>query len=292
LALTEFQTRNESSMRSYLEQLGYPFIATSNPAPKQNGLLIASKWQLDHSSDQDEPDIDRERWLAVRLPELDLDVLVLHIPGTPDKKFDGGYGISGAKRKELLWEHTLTYADTHKDRRAIVMGDFNTGFRIDTEGAMFALSGYMTKLMDIGFIDTWRCRHPHTRDYTWYSNVGTMNRVTRETSTDFDSTTSLSPGHRRTRLQTSRSRTNPERAEHPTMPAWSRTFASTTKALTRSPLSLRYPSQKLTMQRMTAISARQRPETSAWAQRSPHSRASTHASILHRAPSKPATNGL
>jgi hypothetical protein len=71
-------------MRSYLEQLGYPFIATSNPAPNQNGLLIASKWQLDHSSDQDEPDIDRERWLAVRLPELDLDVLVLHIPGTPD----------------------------------------------------------------------------------------------------------------------------------------------------------------------------------------------------------------
>ena len=75
-------------MCSYLEQLGYPFIATSNPAPNQNGLLIASKWQLDHSSDQDEPDIDRERWLAVRVPELDLDVLVLHFPGTPDNKFD------------------------------------------------------------------------------------------------------------------------------------------------------------------------------------------------------------
>ena len=31
LALTEFQTRNEPSLRAHLERLGYPFIATSNP---------------------------------------------------------------------------------------------------------------------------------------------------------------------------------------------------------------------------------------------------------------------
>ena len=110
LALTEFQTRNEPSLRARLKRLGYPFIATSNPVGKQNGLLVASKWQLDDAADQHEPDIDRERWLALRLNEFDLDVLVLHIPGTPDNKFEGGYGISGAKRKELLWERTITYA--------------------------------------------------------------------------------------------------------------------------------------------------------------------------------------
>lgn len=72
----------------------------------QNGLLVASKWQL-HATDHATPEIDRERWLTVRLDELDLSALVLHIPGAPDNKFDGGYGISGAKRKELLWERAV-----------------------------------------------------------------------------------------------------------------------------------------------------------------------------------------
>jgi exonuclease III len=169
LALTEFQTRNEPSLRAHLNRLGYPFIATSNPADNQNGLLVASKWQLDHAADQHTPDIDRERWLAVRLNELDLDVLVLHIPGTPDNKFDDGYGISGAKRKELFWERTITHAVVHKDRRAIIMGDFNTGFRIDAEGTMFKKSHYMKNLIDTGFVDTWRHLHPQVREYTWYS---------------------------------------------------------------------------------------------------------------------------
>ncbi|WP_239645550.1 endonuclease/exonuclease/phosphatase family protein [Mycobacterium sp. UM_CSW] len=169
LALTEFQTRNETLLRAHLQRLGYPFIATSNPTGHQNGLLAASKWQIDHTDDQHSPDIDRERWLAVCLNAFDLDVLILHIPGTPDHKFQDGYGISGARRKELLWESTINYAVARKDRRAIIMGDFNTGFRIDTEGEMFAMSNYMTKLIDIGFVDGWRHLHGQAREYTWYS---------------------------------------------------------------------------------------------------------------------------
>ncbi|MBZ4536386.1 endonuclease/exonuclease/phosphatase [Mycobacterium avium subsp. hominissuis] len=169
LALTEFQTRNELLLRAHLQRLGYPFIATSNPSANQNGLLVASKWRLDHTVDQFEPKIDRERWLAVRVSELDLDILVLHIPGTPDNKFEDGYGISGAKRKELLWARAVDYAIEHRDHRAIMMGDFNTGFRIDTEGAMFRMSHYMTDLINTGFVDSWRYMHPDVREFTWYS---------------------------------------------------------------------------------------------------------------------------
>ncbi len=50
-----------------------------------------------------------------------------------------------------------------------MMGDFNTGFRIDAEGTMFKKSHYMTNLVDTGFVDTWRHIHPGARDYTWYS---------------------------------------------------------------------------------------------------------------------------
>ena len=50
LALSEFQIGNEPSLRAHLTRLGYPFIATSNPVNKKNGLLVASKWQLDHAA--------------------------------------------------------------------------------------------------------------------------------------------------------------------------------------------------------------------------------------------------
>ena len=34
---------------------------------------------------------------------------------------------------------------------------------------MFEKSQYITKLIDTGFVDTWRHLHPHVREYTWYS---------------------------------------------------------------------------------------------------------------------------
>lgn len=169
LALTEFQTRNESSLRAHFEQLGYPFIATSNPPGNRNGILVASKRQLESWGSEYVPDTDSERWLSVRLEDLDLDVLALHIPGAPDNKFEDGYGISGARRKELFWEAVLRYAHDHRDRRAVIMGDFNTGLRIDAEGAMFKKSHFMVNLINAGFVDAFRHLHPQARQYTWYS---------------------------------------------------------------------------------------------------------------------------
>ncbi|WP_131822984.1 endonuclease/exonuclease/phosphatase family protein, partial [Mycobacteroides chelonae] len=126
LVLSEFQTRYESPLRAALKAAGLPFVETSEPAPSRNGLLVASKWPLLESRSP-APDVDRERWLALRIAELDLDLLAVHIPGAPDNKFEAGYGISGAKRKELMWERILAYAAEHHDQRAIVAGDFNTG---------------------------------------------------------------------------------------------------------------------------------------------------------------------
>ncbi|RUP02318.1 MAG: hypothetical protein EKK34_25175 [Mycobacterium sp.] len=168
LVLSEFQTRYESSLRIGLNDAQLPFVETSEPQPSRNGLLVASKWPLLESRSP-APDVDRERWLALRITDLDLDILAVHIPGAPDNKFEAGYGISGAKRKELMWERILAYAAEHQDQRAMVVGDLNTGLRIDAEGAMFKKSHYMRSLIDTGFIDTWRHQHPQVRGYTWYT---------------------------------------------------------------------------------------------------------------------------
>lgn len=169
LAFTEFQARNEASLRAHLGRLGYPFIVTSKPIANHNGILVACRWPLERAPEDYTLGADQERWLALRLNELDLDILVVHIPGAPDNKFENGYGVSGAKRKELYWECTINYAVSHKDRQAIILGDFNTGFRIDAEGTNFKQSHWMAKLLDVGFIDTWRHLHTHERDYTWFS---------------------------------------------------------------------------------------------------------------------------
>lgn len=169
VALTEFQVRNESALRGELRRLGFRFVVTSNPPGRSNGLLVASRWPLRPVQDTPVPEIDRERSLAVRIDDFDLNVLAVHIPGSPDNKFENGYGISGTKRKELLWERTLSFARDNRDGSAVLLGDFNTGFRADSEGAMFKLSDFMQRLLDIGFVDTWRHHHPHGPDYTWYS---------------------------------------------------------------------------------------------------------------------------
>ena len=168
VVLSEFRLRSESALRAGLREAGLEFVVTSCPAPKQNGLLAASKWPL-IASQSAAPEVDGERWLDLRIHELDLGVLALHIPGAPDNKFGDGYGVSGAKRKELMWERVLRYAADQRDSRAVIAGDFNTGLHIDAEGAMFKMSHYMQRLIDSGFIDTWRYQNPDVRGYTWYT---------------------------------------------------------------------------------------------------------------------------
>lgn len=167
--LSEFQTRNEAPLRTALDGMGLRYAVTSDPEPGRNGLLVASRWPLIDAPLLAVPEVDGERCLALRIAELDLDVLAVHIPGAPDNKFEDGYGVSGARRKELMWERVLAYAAERRQQPALVAGDFNTGLRIDAEGTMFKKSHYMQSLIDAGFIDTWRDQHPQARNYTWYT---------------------------------------------------------------------------------------------------------------------------
>lgn len=166
LALTEFRVGNEPTLRRELHRLGYRFIVTSQPQARQNGLLVASVWRLDLVDDPRASQTDRERWLTVRIEDLDLNVCAVHIPGGTDTRRDSADGVT---RKEAMWRRTLTYATSHAGERTIIMGDFNTGLSVDAEGSPFVLARYMQELLDTGYVDSWRHQHPEGREYTWYS---------------------------------------------------------------------------------------------------------------------------
>src|SRR6202044_3273080 len=100
---------------------------------------------------------DQERWLPVELDGGELKLLCVHIPGSTDNKFGtDGVGMSGKKRKELLWNQVIRYAREHRHEKAVILGDFNTGLPADAEGTPFVLSEYMRILRLEKYVDAWR----------------------------------------------------------------------------------------------------------------------------------------
>lgn len=177
VGLTEVRHGNIGQLRSSLHQRGYEYIETTCSTGSTNSVLIASRLPL---KTVDEPIAhDPERWLPVQVAEADLQILCVHIRGGTDNKFDAnGLGMSGKKRKELLWDEVIAYARQHHDQQVILLGDFNTGLPEDAQGTPFVLSDYIRVLRLEKYLDTWRKIHPKAREYTWYTKRKNKETVT------------------------------------------------------------------------------------------------------------------
>lgn len=180
IGLTEVRYGNVDVLQRLLRQRGYAFIETTCSTGSTNSVLLASKLPLKVI---DEPIAhDQERWLPVEVVGSGLQVLCVHIPGGTDNKFDAdGLGMSGKKRKELLWEEVIRFARQRRDKNVVLLGDFNTGLPEDAQGTPFVLSDYMRVLRLEKYVDTWRHLNPKAREYTWYTK-----RKNKETSASED----------------------------------------------------------------------------------------------------------
>lgn len=168
VGLTEVTSRNLAVLRESLIREGFDHVVTTCAEGNDNSVLVASKLPFVMSDDQVVH--DQERWLAVELEGVDVKVLCVHIPGGTDNKFDtDGTGVSGKKRKEMLWDEVIRYARRHRGERTILLGDFNTGLAEDAQGTPFVLSDYMRVLRLEKYVDTWRSLNPHGREFTWYT---------------------------------------------------------------------------------------------------------------------------
>ncbi len=158
LVLTEFRRNTcELILRAALSDMGYAFQIVSDVPEKTNGILVASKMDMQQEADP----ITMHRLLPLQFPSVDLHLLAAHIPGAGDK-WD----------KRECWDRVLDYASRHGDRRTMIIGDFNTGLTEDAEGTPFALPEKMQELRSIGYVDAWRSLHRLERGYTWWSTAG------------------------------------------------------------------------------------------------------------------------
>jgi exodeoxyribonuclease III len=161
VVITEFRTTHQESLINGLQEMGYFQFISSNPAPKTNGILVASKLEILPIDPSYVEDGVKQRWLEVEVVDRRFRLLCLHIPGAGD--------VWG---KEAFWRSVVEYAKDHKTARVIMIGDFNTGLDIDAQGTPFKFSNYMKDLQGLGWTDVWRDNNPGKREYSWYSNAG------------------------------------------------------------------------------------------------------------------------
>jgi exodeoxyribonuclease-3 len=176
VGLTEIRANNVDAWIDGLKRRGYIYVEHSCPDGKDedqvHSALIASKVPLQRV--QLEPVEDPERWVAAYIPSLDVEVLCVHIPGEPDdKKRPGLPTLAGIDRKNIMWQAVDRYIQPRKDRRVILLGDFNTGYNdIDKDpgGKAFKCVEFLDRLAEAGFVDVWRAVHPTRRESTWKSS--------------------------------------------------------------------------------------------------------------------------
>jgi len=139
-------------------------LTTANPRrPRDNGLLIASRWPLEHVRLGAAP-CDRARWLvaAVGAPAPFV-VGVMHVPNR----------VTG--RKYPFLDAVLACARRWRHGPALFVGDTNSGRRgLDEEVDAFSAREevWIDGLDACGWSDAFRHLHAQRRAYTWYSPNG------------------------------------------------------------------------------------------------------------------------
>lgn len=161
LILTEYRQASVEFIEPALFGKGWKHQASTMPPKGKNGILVSSKFSFERLAPYFEMrEEHRYRWLEVFCRDFDLTALAVHIP---DHRRDDASG------KKAFWNMVNDYAVKNAARRAIIIGDFNTGLEIDAEGTPFVFGESMEQLNRSGWIDSWRHRNPDKREFTWYS---------------------------------------------------------------------------------------------------------------------------
>ena len=161
IIITEFRQKSDVPLEEALREQGWNYVFTTKPPAGINGILIASCFEIELASTRTIVPSPPERWLEVFFPKLGLTVCGIHIPGAGDK-WD----------KRMYWRQLVAIGKECVSGDHILVGDFNTGRKIDAQGTPFKYAEFMDDLEAQGWVDAFRAHYPDAREFTWYSSAG------------------------------------------------------------------------------------------------------------------------
>ena len=160
IVLTEYRSGPGRPLLKGLAEAGWRHVATSNPAPRRNGIAVLSRRPFIARGSP--ASVPADRWVEVELPECDLAFAAVYVPNR-------GNDVT---RKDAYWRAVLKEAASRRDNAFLFVGDWNTGARIgdaEPEGTGFSCCEHFAAMPEHGFVEAWRLLHPHQRTFSWYS---------------------------------------------------------------------------------------------------------------------------
>lgn len=163
IVLTEFRSNsNAGALRSGLAAQGFHHFSEASVVPKENSVCVFSRLPFVSRTYPELPAQDRHRLISAH--------------------FDGVavYGVYFPQNeaKAGLFKFLAQGGHRPTEPAYFIVGDFNTGLHFrDEEGATFYCAAEFVGLSECGLVDSWRNRHPDTREFSWYSTHGNGFRI-------------------------------------------------------------------------------------------------------------------
>lgn len=171
VVLTEFRRTTGGQIAGVLLDRGLCHQCWTDPEPGRNGVFVASRTPIELGDPAPDPTF-RNRWLDVRLTDANTWLTAIHAPDTHRSNAEG------VQRQASFWQYLVTLAESRKQGRMLIAGDFNTGrHRLDESGETFTGSWFLGRLSTLGFRDAYRLIEPSKRGKTWSSHTGSGFRI-------------------------------------------------------------------------------------------------------------------
>jgi len=165
--ITEYRETGRARLRELLDAHGYAAThCTPDPRGGYEALLLAASTPVELGEVTYNAADDGHRFLHVTLPRFGWEIGAAYVPNAAPR----------STAKQEMWSFlTDTAAPALRHRRAVLIGDFNTGLHYrDETGKTFVCADDMQRLLDSGWRDAWACTHPRELrpPSSWWSNAG------------------------------------------------------------------------------------------------------------------------
>ena len=157
IVLTEFRPIPGRALIELLSEFAFS-VFSCMPDGKHNSVCILSKSVIELCEAVTVPK-SIHRWVSAVVPAYDLTILGVHVPNQ-----------SEAWNKREFWDCIETFAMTMVYSRCLIIGDLNTALDEDCQGEPIREAVNLKRLLEAGWVDSWRQCNPCSNEFSWFSH--------------------------------------------------------------------------------------------------------------------------